>query len=430
MLAAVLPTPRGVRLIAGVCLLLTLATAAAEDDVVTAPNAEAEAGDEQPGAAKPADAVFGKTGALAKHLRLGWAGKRLVLDTEQMPNLSAFVAKHEKRITAGAAKQAVEAAVKEGLSRQRAEQIFGDLARGRGIVPPADAENAELALMQRQQVRAFRPRQLQQADGGLAAEDVDDDGDADPLSPIQRAFHAAHQAAFATGGGGGSSSGGNGAMQHESFETPGCEGSLRFNPAREDLSLEGSGRKLAITRDGDTVLTIRLETEAGEGDGPDELLRIRQTDTAFRAILVRDGATVGSAEGEHFAAACTAAPAFVREHLVPLLESIGICAPPLPEDPAVKAAVLAEIRAAAGGPAVAAEEKHEPDAKDASPAERAAAAEWRQALRAYRAKRFASLIEAFRLAEDADYLRGLLDGATAEDAAVVRARLEKLGKAK
>lgn len=427
MLAAVLPTPRGVRLIACVCLLLTLATAAADDDVVTAPNAdvEAEASDEQQAdEARPADRVFGKEGAVARHLRLDWAGKRLTLTGEPEPSLRAFVRTHEARIAAGVAKQAIEAAVKEGLSRQRAEAFFGAVAGG---------DAPQEGQPQQQGVRLQRKFGGLAAVGGAAGDDdtAADDDDARGASAVQRAFAAAQAAAFAAGGGGGgSSSGGDGTNMTESFEAGATKGSIRYNPFREDLVLENATRKLTVTRDRDTVLTIRVETEGGDADVPDELLRIRQTDTAFRAVLIRDGATVGAAEGETFSAACRASPAFVRDHLLPALEAVGITAPPLPDDPAVKAAVLAEIRAAAGGPAVAAKEKHEPDAKDASPAERAAAAEWRQALRAHREKRLTAMIEAFRLTEDIDYLRGLLSGATAEDAAVVRARLEKLGNAK
>lgn len=414
MLAAVLPLPHNARLYAGVCVVLTLVTAAADDDVVTAPNADVDAvaGDEQ----QAVEQVFGKAGAVARHLRLDWAERRLTIAGEREPTLRPFVRKQEARIAAAVAKQAIEAAVKEGLSRNRAEALFGALAGG--------DEAPQAGLPQRQGVQFFQP---------AFANDADDADDADDAqaSALQRAFAAAKAAAFAVGGGGGSSSsGGDGATMTERFEAGATKGTIRSNQARDELALDDTTRKLAVTRDGETELTIRVETAGGDGDSPDELLQIRQTETAFRAVLVRDGATVGAAEGETFAAAYAAAPAFVREQLLPALAAGGIVAPPLPDDAAVKAAVLAEIRAAAGRPVTAVEEKPEPDAKDASPVERAATAEWRQALRAYREKRLASLIETFRLTADAAYLRGLLAGATPEDATLVRARLEKLAGAK
>lgn len=427
MMAALLHVPRCARLLACACLLLILNTAAAEDDVVTAPDtgaaAEAGAGDQQqPDEQQPRDRVFGKEGAVARHLRLEWAGKRLTLTGEPEPSLQGFVRTHEARIAAGVAKQAIEAAVKEGLSRQRAEALFGAVAGG---------DAPQEGQPQQQGVRFQNMFGGVAAVGGAGGDDdaAAGDDDARGASAVQRAFANAKAAAFAAGGGGGSSAGGDGTNMTESFEAGATKGSIRYNPFREDLVLENATRKLAVTRDRDTVLTIRVETEGGEGDGPDELLRIRQTDTAFRAVLVRDGATVGTAEGETFADACRASPAFVREQLGPVLASSGVVLPPGVDDPAVKAAVRAQLRAAAGLPA-AAEEKPEPDAKDASPVERAATAEWRQAVRGHRAKRCGATIDAFRLTEDVEYLRGLLDGVTAEDAAVIRSRLEKLAPTK
>ena len=429
MMPAFPPAPRGTCLIACGCLLLTLPGAAADDDVVTAPNAdaavEAGAGDEQqPDGPRPADRLFGKAGAVARHLRLDWEGKRLTIAGEQAPTLRTFVRKHEARIAAVVAKQAIEAAVKQGLSRQRAEAFFGAVAGGEDA--PQEGQP---------QQRGIRFQQAFAAEAAVAGAGGDDDPasaeeDAAGASALQRGFAAARSAAFAAGGGGGSSSGGDGTTMTENFEAGATKGSIRFNQAREEMTLENTTRKLAVTRDGETGLTIRVETEGGDADTRDEMLRIRQTEAAFRAVVVRDGQTVGSAEGETFADACRASPAFVREQLLPALEAAGIVPPPLPDDPAAKVAVRAHLRAAAGRPAGAADEKPEPDAKDASAAERAAAAEWRQALRTFREKRLTVLIDAFRLTEDADYLRSLLDGAAAEDASIVRARLEKIAAGK
>jgi hypothetical protein len=422
--AIVLGMGLGMALVPGSAMRVAMA----DDDVVAGAGvgvaAVAEAGDEPPPEAdgKHRGVLFAKDGPVARHLQLGWDGKRLAMEAERLPELQDFVNKHEKRVAAAVAKQAIDAAIKKGLSRQRAEEIFGDLMRG--VLAPA---------AQGQQGGGFGFARRQRFRHAQVAAD-DDDQAPERVSPLEALYGAAQAAAFEVGGGGSSgSSGRGGASVSSHFQSGSIRGQLDSSPTSAELQFSGPGHKLIVTRDGDTTLTIRVETEGAEGDAPDQLLRIRQTEKAFRATLVRDGENVGAAEGETFADAYRGAPAFVREKLAPALEAIGISLPPLPESAAVRAAVLAELRAVAGRPATAAEQAPagEPAAKVGDSAvEQAAVAEWRQAVRAHRERRFAATIEAFRLTEDADYLKSLLDGAPADDAAVIRSRLDKLATGK
>jgi len=52
-----------------------------------------------------------KEGPVARHLRFGWDGRRMVLEDERLPLLQEFITKHEQRVAAAVTKQAIDAAI-------------------------------------------------------------------------------------------------------------------------------------------------------------------------------------------------------------------------------------------------------------------------------------------------------------------------------
>ena len=52
-----------------------------------------------------------KEGPVARHLRFGWDGRRMVLEDERLPLLQEFITKHEQRVAAAVMKQAIDAAI-------------------------------------------------------------------------------------------------------------------------------------------------------------------------------------------------------------------------------------------------------------------------------------------------------------------------------
>ena len=138
---------------------------------------------------------------------------------------------------------------------------------------------------------------------------------------------------------------------------------------------------------------------------------VRQTAKAFRARIVRAGKEVLKLEAGSFRDCCRTDPEGVRRELAPLLKRIGIRLPPLPDDAAVKAEVVARLRKAAGTDQPGGAQEVAPAALEA---------------RKQRAAQLAATIDAFGLLDDRRYLEELKPTVAAEDVRAIDARLAAL----
>ncbi len=103
----------GMALVPGSAMRVAMADDEAVAGAVAGVAAVAEAGDEPQVKAdgKQRQVLFLKEGPVARHLRFGWDGRRMVLEDERLPLLQEFITKHEQRVAAAVTKQAIDAAI-------------------------------------------------------------------------------------------------------------------------------------------------------------------------------------------------------------------------------------------------------------------------------------------------------------------------------
>lgn len=351
-----------------------------EEQVEEAAGAEAEKAAEQ--------AIEKVLESSARHLPLGWTGRKLGIDREAIRGrlLTPEVARAQHAMAAAikqAEKLLVDEAVANGVARDRAEQAFGSLGE---------------ALAQRDQLDdALRP--LVQAWGD------------DELLGV--AFGKVADDAQKHGKNGGWRGGSNDAM---SFHYEPLEGEYESQGEQVQLGLTVSGPRKGSLRMEEAAgdLSIVWQAEAGADGGSEEYVRLSQTGAGFRVVHVRDGDVALRLQGESFRDCCRVDPGAVRREFVPLLRRIGVGPPAMPDDDLVKQEVLFRLRKAAG--------RAEPKAvgPDAESLESGK----------HRLAQASAVIDAFGLLDDADYLGGLEATATGDDAAAIERRLKTLATGK
>jgi hypothetical protein len=356
------------------------AAVVADDVVVEEEQAEENAEAE---AAKAAEQVRAKVlESSARHLPLGWKGRRLGIDVDAIrARLLAPDVARARDAMAAAIKRAETALIDEatanGVPHDKAQQLFGDLAE-------ALAQRDRFDPGLRPLVQAWNDRELLRVAFGKVAEDA--------------------QKLYQQGGWSG------GSTDSFSFGCGTLEGDYESEEEGWRLNLKDSGprplalRMIAAKDD----LTVVWEA-AGADDGGEEYVRLAQTPAGFRMVHVRDGDVALRLQGESFRDCCRVNADVVRREFVPLLRRIGIGPPAMPDDEGVKAEVLSRLRKAAG----VAERK---------------AAEADESLEAgkHRLAQAAAVIDAFGLLDDAAYLAALKPAAEEADGRAIEARLAKL----
>lgn len=356
------------------------AAVVADDVVVEEEQAEENAETE---AAKAAEQVRAKVlESSARHMPLGWQGRRLGIDLDAIRArlLTPDMARKQDAMAAvikRAEKLLIDEATASGVARDQAELAFGDLAE-------ALAQRNRIGDDLRPLVQAWNDHELLGVAFGKVAEDA--------------------QKLYQQGGWSG------GSAESFSFGCGTLEGDYESEEEGWRLNLKDSGpRPLAVRMiAAKDDLTVVWEA-AGADDGGEEYVRLAQTPAGFRMVHVRDGDVALRLQGESFRDCCRVNADVVQREFVPLLRRIGIGPPAMPDDEGVKAEVLSRLRNAAG----VAERK---------------AAEADESLEAgkHRLAQAAAVIDAFGLLDDAAYLAALKPAAEEADGRAIEARLAKL----
>lgn len=360
--------------------------AVADDVVIEEERAEEAAGAE---AEKAAEQVIVKVlESSARHLPLGWTGRKLGIDRHGIRArlLTPEVARARDAMAAAikrAERLLVEEAATNGVARDQAEQVFGNLGE---------------ALARRDQFdEALRPLVQPWSDNellGVAFGKVADDAEK----------HCKN---------GGWRGGSNDGM---SFSFEPLEGEYESHGEGCQLSLKESGPRKRSLRMVEAAgdLSIVWQAEAGADGTDDEYVRLSQTAAGLRMVHVRDGDVVLRLQGESFRDCCRVNSEAVRREFVPLLRRIGVGPPAMPDDERVKQEVLVRLRKAAG---VAEPKAGGPDGENLESGKHLIA-------------QASAVIDAFGLLDDADYLGGLKATATGDDAAAIERRLAALAAGK
>lgn len=373
-------TPRWAVLLVVLAAGGPLAAVVADDVVVEEEQAEEDA---DAVAAKAAEQVRAKVlESSARHIPLGWQGRRLGidLDTIRAQLLTPDMARKQDAMAAvikRAERLLIDEATASGVARDQAELAFGDLAE-------ALAQRNRIGDGLRPLVQAWSDRELLGVAFGKVAEDA-------MKLDRQGGWHGGSSDSF-------------------SFGYGTLEGDYESDEEGWRLNLKDSGpRPLALRMSAaKDDLTVVWEA-AGADEGGEEYVRLAQTPAGFRMVHVRDGDVALRLQGESFRDCCRVNADVVRRQFVPLLRRIGIGPPAMPDDEGVKAEVLSRLRKAAG------------DAE-----RKAAAADERLEAGKHRLAQAAAVIDAFGLLDDAAYLAGLKPSAEAADARALEARLAKL----
>lgn len=363
-----------------------LEPAVADDVVIEEEQAEEAAGAEAEKAAE--QAIEKVLESSARHLPLGWTGRKLGIDRDGIRArlLTPEVARARDAIAAAikrAEKLLVDEAAANGVARDQAEQVFGNLGE---------------ALARRDQFdEALRPLVQPWSDNellGVACGKVADDAAKHFKDGMWR---------------GGSNDGfsfGVGTLQGE-YEShgEGCQ-----------LGLTDSGPRKRSLRMAEAAgdLSIVWQAEGGADGSGEEYVRLSQTAAGFRLVHVCDGDVVLRLQGESFRDCCRVNSEAVRREFVPLLRRIGVGPPAMPDDEGVKQEVLVRLRKAAG---VAEPQAGGPDGENLESGK-------------HRIAQASAVIDAFGLLDDADYLGGLKATATGDDAAAIERRLAALAAGK
>ncbi len=101
----------GMALVPGSAMRVAMADDEAVAGAVAAVAAQAGNEPQVKADGKQRQVLFLKEGPVARHLRFGWDGRRMVLEDERLPLLQEFITKHEQRVAAAVTKQAIDAAI-------------------------------------------------------------------------------------------------------------------------------------------------------------------------------------------------------------------------------------------------------------------------------------------------------------------------------
>jgi hypothetical protein len=357
-----------------------LAAVVADDVVIEEEQAKEDADAEAAKAAEQVRATVLESSA--RHMPLGWQGRRLGIDLDAIRArlLTPDMARKQDAMAAvikRAEKLLIDEATASGVARDQAEMAFGDLAE-------ALAQRNRIGDDLRPLVQAWSDRELLGAAFGKVAED---------------AMKLDRQGGWR-----------GGSADSFSFGYGTLEGDYESEEEGWRLNLKDSGprplalRMIAAKDD----LTVVWEA-AGADDGGEEYVRLAQTAAGFRMMHVRDGDVALRLQGESFRDCCRVNADVVRREFVPLLRRIGIGPPAMPDDEGVKAEVLCRLRKAAG-----VEERKAAEADESLEAGK------------HRLAQAAAVIDAFGLLDDAAYLAALKPAAEEADARAIEARLAKL----
>ena len=318
----------------------------------------------------------------ARNMPMGWKGRRLGIDLDAIRArlLAPDVARAHDAMAAAitrAEKLLVDEAAANGVARDKAEQLFGDLAE-------ALAQRDRFDPGLRPLVQAWNDRELLGVAFGKVAEDAE----------------KLHQGGWR-----------GGSTDSFSFGCGTLEGDYESDEEGWRMNLKDSGPRpvtLRMTAAKDD-LTVVWEA-AGADDGGEEYVRLSQTAAGFRMVHVREGDVALRLQGESFRDCCRVNSEVVRREFVPLLRRMGIGPPAMPDDAAVKAEVLARLRKAA---------------RVAEPQSAGPTGESVEAGR-HRLAQASAVIDAFGLLDDAAYLASLKPAAEGADARAIDARLAAL----
>lgn len=294
-----------------------------------------------------------------------------------------------------AGKLLVEEGVAQGLPRDQAEVLFAG-AREKLAADPNDAMGFPLG-----------PRNAQPLFRAVGPAEVAETAFTQALDKAAAQGHVARL--------GGQSSSATGAGRETTHERGQFRLRLRARPGEWSATATDGSRSLSFAVAAEPRLTLTLgaggDFADDDGDEEGETVLVRQTAKAFRARIVRAGKEVLKLEAGSFRDCCRTDPEGVRRELAPLLKRIGIRLPPMPDDAAVKAEVVARLRKAAGTDQPGGAQEVAPAALEA---------------RKQRAAQLAATIDAFGLLDDRRYLEDLKPTVAAEDARAIDARLAAL----
>jgi hypothetical protein len=294
-----------------------------------------------------------------------------------------------------AGKLLVEEGVAQGLPRDQAEMLFGG-AREKLAADPNDAMGFPLG-----------PRNAQPLFRAVGPAEVAETAFTQALDKAAAQGHVARD--------GGESSSATGAGRETNHERGQFRLRLRARPGEWSAAATDGSRSLSFAVAAEPRLSLTLgaggDVADDDGDEEGETVVVRQTAKAFRARIVRAGKEVLKLEAGSFRDCCRTDPEGVRRELAPLLKRIGIRLPPLPDDAAVKAEVVARLRKAAGTDQPGGAQEVAPAALEA---------------RKQRAAQLAATIDAFGLLDDRRYLEDLKPTVAAEDVRAIDARLAAL----
>jgi hypothetical protein len=354
-----------------------------------------------PGAKAAKDPLAGYLGVLANEpVVLAWKEGRLIVD---VPATQAALYGEDFARTRQAVQQTLDRAAKlladegvaQGLARDKAEELF------RGA---------------RQKLcGAAHDNRLWQGDETSPAEALFRDDEPRPAEVAVTAFTQALEKTaakgFVAGGGGHSASGGSDGYE-ATYERGPLTLRLRVKQGGElSASVSDANRSLTFDMAAEPRLTLKLNAAGDPDDEDGDLVLVRQTAKGFRARIVREGEEVLNLEGGSFRDCCRAHSEAVQRELAPLLQRVGVRLPPMPDDAAVQAEVVARLRKAAGTDQPGGAEEVAPGGLEA---------------RKHRVAQLSATIDAFGLLDDRRYLEDLKQTAAPDDARAIEERLAAL----